>query len=125
MENKRTWMFWIGAVQLATILGIRVFGDDAMTIQQSTKLLAISLLLFWFLKDIAEPLYAGRLRELKRRQKSGWPLWAFCNLAMMAGIAGFAHCAALGNNRRGILWAVLAVAAGCTGAGAKRKKETD
>lgn len=125
MENKRTWIFGIGAVQLAMILGIRVCWDDVMTIQQSTKLLAISLLLFWLLKDIAEPLYTGRFRRPERWQKSGCLLWVFCDLAMMAGIAGFAHCAAMGNNRRGILWAILAVAAGCAGAGAERKKETD
>lgn len=112
MGQKRTWIFWMGAAQLGAVLAIRVFLDSAMTIQQSTELLALSFFLFWLLKDIVEPLYTGMFQKPEGCSKGGYLLWSVCDLARIAGMIMFMNCTLRLNTRLGITGAVLFIAAG-------------
>lgn len=107
-RKKRTVITAVALGQLIAAVGLMVYGTLAksMTNAQSNVLIGVSLLIYWALTDIAEPIWLKRFEGITEQQKSAYFKFLLFDFAGLAGIAYFLF--GLGSNgNSGILGAVV------------------
>lgn len=93
-----------------------IFGVWANLLSNQTKegMTAASMLLFWILADIAEPVAAHRFTGISARKMAAWVKLLTCDLVCIAGIFLFLHYIG-GIQGRAITGAAIFAAGACLG----------
>ncbi|EET58147.1 hypothetical protein BRYFOR_09896 [Marvinbryantia formatexigens DSM 14469] len=108
--NKRSWVLYLAIAQLVLAVAVMVYGTVTrkMTGRQSDILIAASLLVFWILSDILEPVVMKRFKDITQEQKTAYIKFLVLDFAGLAGIAYFLY--SMGNaGGNGLVGAIIYV----------------
>ena len=109
-KKKRPWVTYLALAQLAIAVAIMTYGtfSKKLTGRQSDILITASLLIFWILTDIVEPVVMKRFAGITQEQKTAYMKFIALDFAGLAGIAYFLY--SMGNaGGNGIVGAMIYV----------------
>lgn len=94
MEKKKTIITAAALGQLILVIAFTIYGAFSRTFtgRKSDLLVAASLLVFWALMDIAEPICLHRFQDITQQRKSAYLRFLALDLAGLAGLAYFIYC---------------------------------
>mgnify|MGYP000818222140 CR=1 FL=1 len=92
-KKKRPWVTYLALAQLAIAVAIMTYGtfSKKLTGRQSDILITASLLIFWILTDIVEPVVMKRFAGITQEQKTAYMKFIALDFAGLAGIAYFLY----------------------------------
>ncbi len=109
-DKKRPWITYLALGQLALAVVIMTYGTFSrkLTGHQPDILITVSLLIFWLMTDILEPVVMKRLADITAEQKTAYVKFILLDFAGLAGIAYFLY--SMGNaGANGIVGAMVYV----------------
>lgn len=109
-SKKRPWVTYLALAQLALAVAVMTYGtfSKKLTGRQSDILITVSLLIFWILTDILEPVVMKRFSGIGQEQKTAYVKFIVLDFAGLAGIAYFLY--SMGNaGGNGIVGAMIYV----------------
>lgn len=109
-SKKRPWVTYLALAQLALAVAIMTYGTFSrkLTGRQSDILITVSLLIFWLMTDILEPVVMKKFTGIAQEQKTAYVKFIVLDFVGLAGIAYFLY--SMGNaGGNGIVGAMIYV----------------